>query len=84
MKLLVSTGWSSAQVAREIGVVKQTLSRWVKDYRGRVGDGQALNESERAELKRLRRENRELDRAFLKASIFFTQEAADTTERHTR
>ena len=53
-------------------------------YRDRVGETEPLSESERAELKRLRREVRELelDRAFLKkASIFFAQEAADMSER---
>ena len=81
VKLVVNTGRPTAQVAKEIGVVEQTLGKWVKAYRDQVGEADPITESERAELKRLRREKREweLDRAFLKkASIFFAQEAADT------
>lgn len=84
VKLVVNTGRSSAQVAKEIGVAEQTLSRWVKTYRDQVGEVEPISESERAELQRLRKEKREweLDRAFLKkASIFFAQEAADMSER---
>ena len=81
VKLVVNTGRSVAQVATEVGVPAQTLGKWVNAYRDRVGEAEPLSESERAELRRLRREVRELelDRAFLKkASIFFAQEAADT------
>jgi transposase len=69
-------------VAREFGIQEPTLGRWVHDFRARAaaGDG-ALNETERTELLRLRKENSDLklDRAFLKkASLFFAQEASDT------
>lgn len=81
VKLVVGTGRPVAVVARELGVVEQTLGNWVNAWRVRqeAGDG-ALSESERVELARLRSENVELkmDRAFLKkASLFFAQEASD-------
>lgn len=83
VKLVINTGRPVAIVARELGIVEQTLGNWVKAYRVRqeAGDGSALSETERAELARLRKEVSELkmDRAFLKkASLFFAQEASDT------
>ena len=82
VKLVIDTGRPTAIVARELGIVEQTLGNWVKAYRARnqAGD-EALNEAERVELVRLRKEVAELkmDRAFVKkASLFFAQEASDT------
>lgn len=80
VKLVVNTGRQIATVAGEVGIPPQTLARWVNAYRDQVGEVTPLSETEREELKRLRRQVRELelDRAFLKkASIFFAQEAAD-------
>ena len=82
VKLVINTGRPTAVVARELGIVEQTLGNWVKAYRTQheAGD-KALTEAERAELVRLRKEVAELkmDRAFLKkASLFFAQEASDT------
>ncbi len=82
VKLVINTGRPVATVARELGIVEQTLGNWVKAYRARheAGD-EVLTEAERVELVRLRKENAELnlDRAFLKkASLFFAQEASDT------
>ncbi len=84
VKLVLNTGRPVATVARELGVNEATLGRWVNLYRTRqeAGDGDVLSESERVELARLRKEVAELklDRAFLKkASIFFAQEASDTS-----
>ena len=82
VKLVINTGRPVATVARELGIVEQTLGNWVKAYRVRHETGDtALTEEERVELVRLRREVAELklDRAFLKkASLFFAQEASDT------
>lgn len=81
VKLVVNTGRSVAVVAGEVGIPPQTLSRWVNTYRDQALEATPLSETEREELKRLRKEKREweLDRAFLnKASVFFAQEAADT------
>jgi transposase len=84
--LVINTGRTVATVARELGVREPTLGRWVHDFRARSTAGEAgqggLSQTERAELLRLRRENSDLklDRAFLKkASLFFAQEASDTT-----
>ena len=68
VKLVINTGRPIARVARELGVTEQSLGRWVNAYRARQEDGDgALNETDRAELLRLRKENSELkvDRAFL-------------------
>ena len=66
-----------AQVARENGVVPQTLSNWVAAYRKEhAGDEPELTLSERARLKQLERENRELrmENEFLgKATAFFAK-----------
>jgi transposase len=75
VKLVVNTGRPVAMVARELGLIEQTPSHWVKAYRDRLeaSDG-GLSESERIELLRLRKENNELklDRAFLKkASLYW-------------
>ncbi|TQO19838.1 transposase [Rhodoglobus vestalii] len=68
VKLVINTGRPVARVARELGIVEQTLSNWVKAHRDRydASDG-ALSETERAELVRLRKEVSDLkmDRAFL-------------------
>nr|WP_245988472.1 IS3 family transposase [Flexivirga caeni] len=63
-----------ASVAREQGVVEQTLGNWVSAYRRAHPDEVVaepeLSVSERARLRQLERENRELreERAFLKKS----------------
>lgn len=58
--LVIDTGRTVVAVAREIGVGEQTLGRWVAREKTRRGTGTPtgpLEEDERAELKRLRREN---------------------------
>ena len=69
VKLVINMGRTVATVARELGIVEQTLGNWVKAFRTRheAGDD-ALSEMERIELVRLRKEVSELklDRAFLK------------------
>ena len=64
-------------VARENGVVEQTLRNWVTSYRKRNPTPEPeLSESERAKLKRLEVENRELRQEveFLgKATAFFAK-----------
>jgi transposase len=61
-----------AQVARELGINEGTLGNWVdKDRKVRGEGGAALDESEHAELIRLRREVTELrmQRDVLKRSV---------------
>jgi transposase len=66
-----------AEVAREFGVGPETLRNWVKAFRRESPDAvPAVSESVRAELERLRKENRELraEREFLgKAAAFFAK-----------
>jgi transposase len=61
VRIVTETGKPIAQVARELGINEGTLGNWVnRDRQARDGGDQALSESERAELVRLRRENAEL------------------------
>ena len=83
--LVIDTGRTIAEVAREIGVGEQLLGRWVAIERSRMDDPPAaLDIDERAELERLRRENAELrmDREFLKkAAAFFVAENSNPSRR---
>ena len=67
-----------SQVARENGVGAETLRNWVKAYEAAHPDVEdPLTISERARLRELEKENRELrlEREFLgKAAAFFAQE----------
>src|SRR5215475_2477359 len=61
VRLVRETGKPIAQVARDLGINAGTLGNWVNADKRRRGDGTgALDEDERAELARLRRENAEL------------------------
>jgi transposase len=74
------TGKPIAQVARDLGVNEGTLGNWVSRDRRRRGEQREdqVNESERAELTRLRRENAQLrmEKEILKkAAAFFVTES---------
>jgi transposase-like protein len=63
-----------AGVARSLGVVEQTLGNWVKAYRELLaGEEPELTVPERARIKELERENRELkmENEFLGKSVAF-------------
>ena len=68
-----------ADVARENGLVAQTLGNWVNAWRaGHAGDEPALSLSERARLKELEREVLQLrmENEFLgKATAFFAKKS---------
>jgi transposase len=71
-----------AEVARELDLSENSLRQWVKqaeiDEQG-SSEGGPLTSEERAELGRLRKENRELqmERDFLKkAAAFFARESS--------
>ena len=78
VRLVRDGGKSIGQVAKDLGIADQSLRNWVKQSdldTGRRPDG--LTTEERAELRRLRRENRVLreEREILKkAAAFFAQE----------
>ena len=78
VRLVRETGKPIAQVARDLGVNEGTLGNWVNVDKRRRGEGDgALDEDERAELARLRAENRRLqqDNEILKrATAFFARE----------
>jgi transposase len=80
VELVRSSGRSMAEVARSLGISDATLSNWVvkdREERARAADPRALDESEREELKRLRKEVSDLkmDREILrKAAAYFARE----------
>lgn len=75
VKLVVERSRPIAEVARELGLVEGTLGNWVNIYRKEhAGEEPALSISERARLRELEAENRDLkmEREFLgKAAAFF-------------
>ncbi len=78
VKMVVNGSRSVAEVARELGLNSGTLGNWVAAYRrAHPTDEPPLNISERARLRELERENRELKMKaeFLaKATAFFARE----------
>jgi len=78
VKMVIESSRAVAEVAREIGVKEGTLGNWVNKYRAEhVDDEPPLTISERARLRELEREIRELrmKAEFLgKAAAFFAQE----------
>lgn len=78
-KMVVNTSRPIAEVAREIHVHEGTLGSWVAQYRIDHADEEPpLSITERARLRELEKENRELRMKadFLgKAAAFFAQES---------
>ena len=77
--LVLRAGKTKSEVARDLGVDQTLIGEWVKRARIDAGQGPpgALTTSEREELARLRKENRELrmERELLKkAAAFFAKE----------
>jgi transposase len=77
-RMVVEESRAIPSTAREIGVNEQTLRNWVADYRKHhAGDEPPLTVSERARLRELEKEVRELrlEKEFLgKAAAFFASE----------
>ena len=73
--------WATIRsVAEKIGCTVEALRRWVRQAERDAGKRAGLTTDERAELKRLQRENFELKRAneiLRKASAFFAQAELD-------
>ena len=77
VKLVVEASAPIAQVARDLGINEGTLGNWVNAYRQEHPASEELSLSERARLRELERENRELrlQAEFLKkAAAFFARE----------
>ena len=79
VRLYHASGKSVTAAARDIGIAKATLMKWVRQAEIDAGRGPqgALTTEEREELIRLRRENRQIrqERDFLKkVSAFFAKE----------
>jgi len=80
VQLVLTTDKSMAEVARDLGINYKTLGNWVRAEQARqVRDAApgALSESERVELRRLKKENAELktEREILrKAAAYFAKE----------
>ena len=77
-RMVVETSRPIADVARELGINETSLGNWVRDYRKKHADDEPpLQLSERARLRELERENRELRMKadFLsKAAAYFAAE----------
>ena len=77
-RLVVETSRPIADVARELGISETSLGNWVRAYREKhAEDEPPLQISERARLRELERENRELriKNEFLsKAAAYFAAE----------
>ena len=75
---MIETSRPIAQVAKELGIHEATLGNWVNVYRREhAGDEPPLNVSERARLRELEREARELrmENEFLKkAAAYFAKD----------
>ena len=80
LELVKSSGRPIAEVARSLGIAEGTLWNWVRAAREadvRAADPDALSESERDELRRLRKEVIELrtDKEILRrAAAYFARE----------
>ena len=78
VKMVIETSRPIAQVARELGIVEGTLGNWVNTYRREhAGEEPPLTLNERARLRELERETRELkiENDFLKkAAAYFAKD----------
>jgi transposase len=78
VKAVIETSRPIAQMAKELGIHEATLGNWVNIYRREhAGDEPPLTVSERARLRELEREARELrmENEFLKkAAAYFAKD----------
>ena len=77
VKLVIESSRPIAEVARELGIVEGTLGNWVTKYRAEHPVTEELSLPDRARLRELERENRDLrlQNEFLKkAAAFFARE----------
>ena len=71
--LVIDQKRTVADVARELGLVEQTLGNWVRQVRIDRGEREGLSSEEREKMARLRREVKRLtmERDLLKRSVAF-------------
>lgn len=78
VKMVIETSRPIAEVARDLGLNEGTLGNWVATYRREhAGEEPPMTVNERARLRELEKENRELrmEREFLKkAAAFFAKD----------
>src|SRR5690606_1242610 len=80
----VSTPIGGRRIAEKIGCSGETLRNWVRQAERDAGKRPGLTTTERARIKELERENRELRRAneiLRKAAAFFAQAELDRKQR---
>ena len=81
VSLVIEQGYSSAEVARRLGVNENNVNRWVRQYRDnneKTSTDGLTREQMETEIKRLRKENKrlEMEREILKkAAAFFANES---------
>ena len=78
VRLVEQSDQSIAELARDLDVSETSIRKWVEQARIDAGEQTGLSTDERAELRRLRRENRTLrmEREILKkATAFFASES---------
>ena len=76
VSLVLEQGYSVPEAAKSLGIASNMLYRWKEQVEQQL-EGKVLVETEREELKRLRKENKELrmEKEILKkASAFFAKE----------
>ena len=83
VSLVVKQALTVKQAAADLGIGSSTLDNWLRRYRERQKDPNMLSESELAELKRLRKENRllRIEREILKkTAVYFAKESDGDTK----
>ncbi len=76
--LVIDQHRTIVDVAKELGIVEQTLGNWVRQERVDRGEREGLSSTDRAEITRLQRENKQLrlERDLLKkATAFWVKES---------
>jgi transposase len=76
VNLVLEEGYSISEASKNLGISSKNLSRWKQEYQGKLS-GNLLSKDERLEIKKLRKENRQLriEREILKkAAAFFAKE----------